>query len=85
MSVLGVVNSPLLAKRHFDEGEATEGFDRAGFGGKRTRTAASPARCVPFVASGSGVHAVPPTTIAALLALFPGMDERVSPHENSVR
>ncbi|GFR45741.1 hypothetical protein Agub_g7157 [Astrephomene gubernaculifera] len=74
MSVLSVP-SPVLAKRHFDEGEAGEGCDRQ-LGGKRSRQHYSPAaaRCVQFAAG--GLHAVAPTTLSALLALFPGMDER---------
>ncbi|KAG2491546.1 hypothetical protein HYH03_010117 [Edaphochlamys debaryana] len=73
MSVLSVP-SPVLAKRHFDEGEAGEGFDRH-LGGKRSRQHYSPAAARCQFAAG-GVHAVPPTTLSALLALFPGMDER---------
>ncbi|KXZ46549.1 hypothetical protein GPECTOR_42g756 [Gonium pectorale] len=74
MSVLSV-HSPVLAKRHFDEGEAGDGCERQ-FGGKRSRQHYSPAaaRRVQFAAG--GLHAVPTTTLSALLALFPGMDER---------
>ncbi|GLI66760.1 hypothetical protein VaNZ11_010726 [Volvox africanus] len=74
MSVLSVP-SPVLAKRHFDEGDAGDNFDRQ-LSGKRSRQHYSPAsaRCVQFAAG--GLHAVPPTTLSALLALFPGMDER---------
>ncbi|GLC37604.1 hypothetical protein PLESTB_001668800 [Pleodorina starrii] len=74
MSVISIA-SPVLAKRHFDEGEAGDSFDRQ-LGGKRSRQHYSPAsaRCVQFAAG--GLHAVPPTTLSALLALFPGMDER---------
>ncbi|EFJ41765.1 hypothetical protein VOLCADRAFT_83946 [Volvox carteri f. nagariensis] len=75
MSVLSVP-SPVLAKRHFDEGDAGDNFDRQ-LSGKRSRQHYSPAaaRCVQFAVG--GLHAVPQTTLSALLALFPGMDERI--------
>lgn len=82
MSVLSAP-SPLLAKRrHFDDENAENApCDRHHLfsGGKRARQQYSPpaGRC--HLAAVGGLHGctVPPTTLAALRALFPGMSEEV--------
>ncbi len=68
-------------KRHFQEDDnpsSPETFERASSAVKRPRHQNSPSgRCGYFTAP-AGAFGLPTTTLAALLGLFPGMDEKVS-------
>lgn len=85
-----ILAAPSIApKRHYYDEEGLDsgsgGFERAGSGSaaKRVRHqvlhhSPSAGRCGQFAQPQAGAYGVLPTTLAAVLALFPDMDERVS-------
>lgn len=72
------VNSFSRPKRLFDENEP-DSLDRGQATHKRSRLHCSPsgARCVHYAAETTPPYACSPSSLTALLGLFPDMDEKV--------
>jgi hypothetical protein len=76
-----VAHSPYSGAKRLFESDSPDTFDlqqhQQGVVPKRARYFGSPSgRCQPLAPQNAG-HIVPQNTIAALKALFPGMDEKV--------